>query len=192
MMMTSTHFNAWLLSIELGTGVVIGQHFQARCAETCERIPNHHQNWRKKRLRERGFIRAFVCTKHTQTLSFTRVFVLSSFVFCFWQLVYGVPLDDWYPSCGLPKVLFTIAYSERQRQILRLARIFHSVPNPHNHLPHNFLFLLRVFIERVGIARWKEEEEEEEEDLESCRARAQHMRERFPWRSHLSLLGLDY
>lgn len=124
MMMTSTHFNAWLLSIELGTGVVIGQHFQARCAETCERIPNHHQNWRKKRLRERGFIRAFVCTKHTQTLSFTRVFVLSSFVFCFWQLVYGVPLDDWYPSCGLPKVLFTIAYSERQRQILRLARIF--------------------------------------------------------------------
>jgi len=122
--MTSTHFNAWLLSIELGTGVVIGQHFQARCAETCERIPNHHQNWRKKRLRERGFIRAFVCTKHTQTLSFTRVFVLSSFVFCFWQLVYGVPLDDWYPSCGLPKVLFTIAYSERQRQILRLARIF--------------------------------------------------------------------
>ena len=124
MMMTSTHFNAWLLSIELGTGVVIGQHFQARCAETCERIPNHHQNWRKKRLRERGFIRAFECTKHTQTLSFTRVFVLSSFVFCFWQLVYGVPLDDWYPSCGLPKVLFTIAYSERQRQILRLARIF--------------------------------------------------------------------
>lgn len=124
MMMTSTHFNAWLLSIELGTGVVIGQHFQARCAETCERIPNHHQNWRKKRLRERGFIRAFVCTKHTQTLSFTHVFVLSSFVFCFWQLVYGVPLDDWYPSCGLPKVLFTIAYSERQRQILRLARIF--------------------------------------------------------------------
>ena len=124
MMMTSTHFNAWLLSIELGTGVVIGQHFQARCAETCERIPNHHQNWRKKRLRERGFIRAFVCTKHTQTLSFTRGFVLSSFVFCFWQLVYGVPLDDWYPSCGLPKVLFTIAYSERQRQILRLARIF--------------------------------------------------------------------
>ena len=124
MMMTSTHFNAWLLSIELGTGVVIGQHFQARCAETCERIPNHHQNWRKKRLRERGFIRAFVCTKHTQTRSFTRVFVLSSFVFCFWQLVYGVPLDDWYPSCGLPKVLFTIAYSERQRQILRLARIF--------------------------------------------------------------------
>ena len=124
MMMTSTHFNAWLLSIEIGTGVVIGQHFQARCAETCERIPNHHQNWRKKRLRERGFIRAFVCTKHTQTLSFTRVFVLSSFVFCFWQLVYGVPLDDWYPSCGLPKVLFTIAYSERQRQILRLARIF--------------------------------------------------------------------
>ena len=34
MMMTSTHFNAWLLSIELGTGVVIGQHFRARCAET--------------------------------------------------------------------------------------------------------------------------------------------------------------
>lgn len=123
-MMTSTHFNAWLLSIELGTGVVIGQHFQARCAETCERIPNHHQNWRKKRFRERAFIRAFVCTKHTQTLSLLRVFVLSSFVFYFWQLVYGVPLDDWYPSCGLPKVLFTIAYSERQRQILRLARIF--------------------------------------------------------------------
>jgi len=94
MMMTSTHFNAWLLSIELGTGVVIGQHFQARCAETCERIPNHHQNWRKKRFRERAFIRAFVCTKHTQTLSLLRVFVLSSFVFYFWQLVYGVPLDD--------------------------------------------------------------------------------------------------
>jgi len=75
-----------------------------------------------------------------------------------------------------------IAYSERQRRILRLARIFYSVPNPHNHLPHNFLFLLRLFIERVGIARWKEEEEEEEEeeDLESRRARAQHMYERFP------------
>ena len=72
-----------------------------------------------------------------------------------------------------------IAYSERQRQILRLARIFHSVPNPHNHLPHNFLFLLRLFIERVGIARWKEEEEEEE-DLKSHRACAQHMCERFP------------
>jgi hypothetical protein len=70
-----------------------------------------------------------------------------------------------------------IAYSERQRQILRLARIFHSVPNPHNHLPHNFLFLLRLFIERVGIARWKEEEEE---DLKSRRARAQRMCERFP------------
>ena len=67
-----------------------------------------------------------------------------------------------------------IAYSERQRQILRLARIFHSVPNPHNHLPHNFLFLLRLFIERVGIARWKEE------DLKSRRARAQRMCERFP------------
>jgi hypothetical protein len=40
---------------------------------------------------------------------------------------------------------------------------------------------LRLFIERVGIARWKEEEEEEEEeDLESRRARAQHMYERFP------------
>lgn len=69
-----------------------------------------------------------------------------------------------------------IAYSERQRQILRLARIFHSVPNPHNHLPHNFLFLLRLFIERVGIARWKEEEE----DLKSHQARAQRMCERFP------------
>jgi len=67
-----------------------------------------------------------------------------------------------------------IAYSERQRQILRLARIFHSVPNPHNHLPHNFLFFLRLFIERVGIARWKEE------DLKSRRARAQRMCERFP------------
>jgi len=74
-----------------------------------------------------------------------------------------------------------IAYSGRQRRILRLARIFYSVPNPHNHLPHNFLFLLRLFIERVGIARWKEEEEEEEEeDVESRRARAQHMYERFP------------
>ena len=154
MMMTSTHFNAWLLSIELGTGVVIGQHFQARCAETCERIPNHHQNWRKKRLRERGFIRAFVCTKHTQTLSFTRVFVLSSFVFCFWQLVYGVPLDDWYPSCGLPKVLFTIAYSKRQRQILRLARIS-LVPNPHNHLPH-------IFSACACSRRWEGEEEDDD------------------------------
>jgi len=67
-----------------------------------------------------------------------------------------------------------IAYSERQRRILRLARIFHSVPNPHNHLPHNFLFFLRLFIERVGIARWKEE------DLKSRRARAQRMCERFP------------
>jgi hypothetical protein len=28
--------------------------------------------------------------------------------------------------------------------------------------------------------------------LESRRARAQHMYERFPWRSHLSLIGLDY
>ena len=164
MMMTSTHFNAWLLSIELGTGVVIGQHFQARCAETCERIPNHHQNWRKKRLRERGFIRAFVCTKHTQTLSFTRVFVLSSFVFCFWQLVYGVPLDDWYPSCGLPKVLFTIAYSERQRQILRLARIFFRL-RIHTTIFLTFslsLSLLRLFF--VIATRWKEEREEEDVD----------------------------
>ena len=33
MMMTSTSFNAWLPIIKLGTGVVIGQHFRARCAE---------------------------------------------------------------------------------------------------------------------------------------------------------------
>ena len=34
MMMTNTRCDAWLPSIELGTGVVIGQHFRARCAET--------------------------------------------------------------------------------------------------------------------------------------------------------------
>lgn len=58
-----------------------------------------------------------------------------------------------------------IAYSERQRQILRLARIFHSVPNPHNHLPHIFslsLSLLRLFF--VIATRWKEEREEEDVD----------------------------
>ena len=72
MMMTSTHFNAWLLSIELGTGVVIGQHFQARCAETCERIPNHHQNWRKKRFREREHSFVRLCAQNTHRHSLLR------------------------------------------------------------------------------------------------------------------------
>ena len=54
MMMTNTRCDAWLPSIELGTGVVIGQHFRARCAET---FANNSESSRasegRKRERER-------------------------------------------------------------------------------------------------------------------------------------------
>ena len=147
-MMTNTRCDAWLPSIELGTGVVIGQHFRARCAET---FANNSESSlrigrKEERERERESRRTGVCVMFVSIRSFS--------LRLFWQLVYGVLLDDWYPSCGLPKVLFTIAYSKRQRQILRLARIS-LVPNPHNHLPH-------IFSACACSRRWEGEEEDDD------------------------------
>ncbi len=147
--MTNTRCDAWLPSIELGTGVVIGQHFRARCAETFANNSESSLRVGRKEGREREKER--VGARVSAWCSFRFAFFSLRL---FWQLVYGVLLDDWYPSCGLPKVLFTIAYSKRQRQILRLARIS-LVPNPHNHLPH-------IFSACACSRRWEGEEEDDD------------------------------
>ena len=90
MMMTSTSFNAWLPIIKLGTGVVIGQHFRARCAEN---FANDSESSHKKNLRgERERERKREARERTRTHSQHRA--LFVFRLVFWQLVYGVPLDD--------------------------------------------------------------------------------------------------
>ena len=89
MMMTNTRCDAWLPSIELGTGVVIGQHFRARCAET---FANNSESSRasegrkREREREKGRVGTGVCMMFVSI----RFFSLR----LFWQLVYGVLLDD--------------------------------------------------------------------------------------------------
>ena len=164
--MTSTHFNAWLLSIELGTGVVIGQHFQARCAETCERIPNHHQNWRKKRFREREHSFVRLCAQNTHRRSLLRAcsFYRRSY------FVFGSLCTEFRWTIDTRRVVFRRFYlrlpivNVRGRYYGWLGFSFgsESTQPSSSHFLSLSLSLLRLFF--VIATRWKEEREEEDVD----------------------------
>ena len=75
MMMTSTSFNAWLPIIKLGTGVVIGQHFRARCAEN---FANDSESSNQKNLcGERERERKKGTRAHTNTFAASRIIRVS-------------------------------------------------------------------------------------------------------------------
>ena len=77
MMMTSTSFNAWLPIIKLGTGVVIGQHFRARCAENFanDSESSNKENSCGEREREREREKHASAHKHIRSIAHYSCFV---------------------------------------------------------------------------------------------------------------------
>ena len=99
--------DAWLPSI--GTGVVIGQHFRRDVLRQLRTVD--HRSASEGRKEERRSRRTGVCVMFVPILFFPSSFLAACVRSSAGRLTRSL------------RSLFTIAYSKRQRQILRLARI---------------------------------------------------------------------
>ena len=137
-MMTNTRCDAWLPSIELGTGVVIGQHFRARCAETFANNSESSLRVGRKegRERERESRRTGVCVMFVPI----RFFFPSSFLAACVRSSAGrlIPVVWSYEG------FIYDCLQQTSEADTTVGSDFPSVPNPHNHLPHIFSLSLSL------------------------------------------------